>query len=1006
MKRRIIALTLACFLLVGMIPISGAAVENDYRKWAQSDSRWGSLPLGSSSCTVSGEGCTVTAVTKLIIQAGKKDPASFNVGTLVEWLNQNSGFTSGGALWWDKPAAYSGLSYYGALLSSAQSSTDANSKLIEWISNGYHLVIEVRLNGGQHWVAVDEAMSLSTGTIHIMDSLKSGNNADITLASGYSTIYRVMAYTGGTTPTVGSHVCNKATYKWQWTAHPHYSCYECSVCGEVKEAYDEVNYWSSCDTCINHVCDKGTYKWQWTAHPHYSCYECSLCGEVKEAPDEVNYWDSCETCLKEHVCDRATYKWQWTAHPHYSCYECSVCGEVKEAYDEVNYWDSCEICITLSIPDHVHMYEAVATDPTCIEKGYTTYTCSCGDSYISDEIVALGHTEVIDKAIAATCTTTGQTEGKHCTVCNEVLIAQTVVPAKGHTEVVDAAVAATCTATGLTEGKHCSVCNEVLVKQNVTPATGHNWDDGVITKQPQEGVAGEMLYTCTACKTTKIRIIPALEHVHTYEAVVTAPTCTEKGYTTYTCACGDSYVNTYTSALGHTEVIDKAVAATCTTTGLTEGKHCSVCKVVLVAQQAVPALGHTEVIDKAVAATCTTAGLTEGKHCSACNVVLVEQQTVTALGHNYTDGICNICGSEVEALEAPVVKITNKASNGKPSLSWGAVDGAAEYEVYRATSKSGTYSLVKTATSTSYVNTSAVVGKTYYYYVVAIDEDGNASENSNIVSRTCDLAQPAITLSNVASSGKIKITWDEVDGAVEYEVYRATSKSGTYSLLKTTTSTSLTNTSTTAGKTYYYKVRAIATKSAANSAYSEVKSRCCDLAQTTVTLSNVASTGKIKISWTAVDGATKYQVYRAASKDGTYSLLTTTTSTSVTNTKTDAGKTYYYKVRAICDVDAATAAYSAVKSRCCDLPRPDASIALSSSKPKVSWAKVTGAVEYKVYRATSKSGTYSLVKTTTSLSYKDTKTTAGKTYYYKVVAVCSNTSGNSAYSSIVSIKSK
>ena len=84
----------------------------------------------------------------------------------------------------------------------------------------------------------------------------------------------------------------------------------------------------------------------------------------------------------------------------------------------------------------------------------------------------------------------------------------------------------------------------------------------------------------------------------------------------------------------------------------------------------------------------------------------------------------------------------------------------------------------------------------------------------------------------------------------------------------------------------------------------------------------------------------------------------------------------------------------------------EVSITRSSGKPKVSWNKVTGAVSYKVYRATSKNGTYSLVKTTTSRSYKDTSAKSGKTYYYKVVAVCKTSAGNSAYSGIVSIKSK
>ena len=79
--------------------------------------------------------------------------------------------------------------------------------------------------------------------------------------------------------------------------------------------------------------------------------------------------------------------------------------------------------------------------------------------------------------MAPTCTATGLTEGKHCSVCNEVLVAQEEVPALGHTEVIDAAVAPTCTESGLTEGKHCSVCNEVLVAQEEVPALGHTYSE-------------------------------------------------------------------------------------------------------------------------------------------------------------------------------------------------------------------------------------------------------------------------------------------------------------------------------------------------------------------------------------------------------------------------------------------------------------------------------------------------------------------------------------------------
>ena len=286
---------------------------------------------------------------------------------------------------------------------------------------------------------------------------------------------------------------------------------------------------------------------------------------------------------------------------------------------------------------HTHSYEAKVTSPTCTEQGYTTHTCTvCGDSYVDSYVVAKGHTEVIDKALAATCTTTGKTEGKHCSACSTVIVAQKEVPAKGHTEVIDKAVSATCTTAGKTEGKHCSTCG-TLVAQKEIPAKGHTWDAGKVTKEPTEKVEGIKTYTCTVCGETKTQSIPVLSHTHKYIAKVTAPTCTEQGYTTYTCTCGDSYVDNYVKATGHSYgAWTVTTTPTCTEKGQ-ERRDCANCDA-YETRDVVPK-GHTEVTDEAVSATCTTAGKTEGKHCSACGTVLVKQNEIPALGHIWDVGV-------------------------------------------------------------------------------------------------------------------------------------------------------------------------------------------------------------------------------------------------------------------------------------------------------------------------------------------------------------------------------
>ena len=100
----------------------------------------------------------------------------------------------------------------------------------------------------------------------------------------------------------------------------------------------------------------------------------------------------------------------------------------------------------------------ITKEASCTKDGEKVRVCSLCNKTETETIPATGHTEVIDKAVAATCTKTGLTEGKHCSVCNAVIKAQETVPAKGH-KYVDTVVKPTYTAQGYTLHK-CSVCGE------------------------------------------------------------------------------------------------------------------------------------------------------------------------------------------------------------------------------------------------------------------------------------------------------------------------------------------------------------------------------------------------------------------------------------------------------------------------------------------------------------------------------------------------------------------
>ena len=379
--------------------------------------------------------------------------------------------------------------------------------------------------------------------------------------------------------------------------------------------------------------------------------------------------------------------------------------------------------------------------------------------------------------------------------------------------------------------------------------------------------------------------------------------------------------------------------------------------------------------------------------------------------HTYQNGVCTRCGAKDPnyKLTAPSVKTDYLISTGKPYIKWAAVAGANKYEVYRSGSKDGTYTLLGTTTNLNYTDSKANAGYIYYYKVKAVNANSIKSDYSATVAATCHCARPVVKPDYLISTGKPYIKWTAVSGASKYEVYRSGSKDGTYTLLGTTTAANYTDSKANAGYTYYYKVKAISSvKNTANSALSAAVAVTCRCARPVVKPDYLISTGKPYIKWTAVSGASKYYVYRSGSKDGTYTLLGTTTATNYTDNKANAGYTYYYKVKAVSKVSSgANSYYSVVIGATCHCARPSVKITTSNGSPRLTWNAVTGASQYEVYRATSKNGSYTKMFTTSNLSYTNTSAKAGTTYYYKVKAVSKvKSAANSAFSTVVSIRAR
>ena len=357
-----------------------------------------------------------------------------------------------------------------------------------------------------------------------------------------------------------------------------------------------------------------------------------------------------------------------------------------------------------------------------------------------------------------------------------------------------------------------------------------------------------------------------------------------------------------------------------------------------------------------------------------------------------------------EYMPAPSNLRISNSTYSSISLWWDYSESAEGYEIWRSESENGEYVNIENVLGgiTYYTDKDVTDHKTYYYKIRAFGFSGlkkvYSSFSWTVSGETLILSAPANVKAEPKSYNSVQVTWDEINGADNYQVYRSVDKDGNYVLLGTYEKnvTSMISQQLSCGTTYYYKVRAYALENGKKyySDYSQIDSATPILSAPQGVTAKGRSYNTVDIGWNKVEGAQYYQVYRSTSTNGKYALLGTydEKTTSSVSRKLACGTKYYYKVRAYrwSGGERVFSGFSNIANATPMLSAPQGVSARGSSYNTVDigWNKVEGAQYYQVYRSTSTNGKYALLgtydeKATSSVSRK---LACGTKYYYKVRA--------------------
>ena len=327
------------------------------------------------------------------------------------------------------------------------------------------------------------------------------------------------------------------------------------------------------------------------------------------------------------------------------------------------------------------------------------------------------------------------------------------------------------------------------------------------------------------------------------------------------------------------------------------------------------------------------------------------------------------------------------------TISWSALAGATGYQVYYSKGTSTSFVWLKTVTTTSMVHTGLTTATTYNYRIRAYRLVGTTAIYGPFSATASIAPLPGTpTNLNVVSGGfsSLRATWTAVSGANGYELSIATAADGTYTVLPLVTTASATLNGLLINQTYYVRVRAYRMVGTTRvfGAYSAVDSAKPVPIAPTLSVTSTAF-DSLRISWPVVSGTTAYELYVLNPGSSTYELLTTTAAATYTVSGLITGMLYSFKAKAYSQVGDEKV-YGPESAVVAARPVPQAVTGWAITMPGVTtlsmaWNSVVGATGYDITRATSSTGTYTLIASVEgATNYVSTGLTFYRYYYYKI----------------------